>query len=318
MPLPAPRSLVFCISLAAAALCLVGCNAFSGLDDRAGDTEALFEDAKVALQQDQPEEAERQLRAVLEKDPDHEPARVKLATTLLRKKDINVIDFVRLGRALNEELGGTILNGSTSRATLAPTVSDSHRLCSFPSEHAREAFDPASLAGIDALMDSQDVFGEVQELIRTVMDDATPQAFAETAEHSPLGVDLIAEALLNAAIAHAADAFVRIAQSGGESFSFYYVTPPGGESYLGYCAPTQAVLDAVLNTMACLLNDLDYGRQIIRARAELLDSDRARDLADQADEAYEVLVRELDATCSGSAPSVATAYAETPSAARKR
>lgn len=285
------------LSLASVACLLVvlgGCNVFSGLEGEAGNVDALYQDAMIALQQGDPVEAERQLRSVIEADPDHAPAHVKLATTLLQKQDIDVIDFVRIARTISDE----VESGQNAAPQLAAGRSaDGASTCSFPPDHQRKIFDPTSLVSFPTLASSGDELDEVQALVRAVMDGASPEVFARAEGREELTDDLIAEALLDAAIAYAAEAYVKIAQSGGEAFTFYYVTSPSGSTYMGYCAPDQETLDEVLGTVACLLGDLNYGRQIIRARAELLDSDRARELADTADEAYETLVRELDATC---------------------
>lgn len=288
------RSGSFVFALAFLTLAFAGCNVLEGFNSTTGDPQALLEEARIALDQGDPDEAVDLLRRAMEKDSDDPAIRTTLSTALLAQHGVDAMDFTRLAKKTNdEEKAGTAFHAKEESAT-----------CSFPSTHTHASFDPTDLDSFDKIEDSRDALREVQDLLHEVLGGAASSASLEEAVvrlQEELDKTLVADALLNAAIAHVALAYVEIARSGGDALSFYHVTSPEGHSYIGYCAPDQETLDSALEAVACRLVDLNYGRLLLGTRAGLLGSSRAQELSERADEAYEVLARELDAVCSADA-----------------
>ncbi len=287
------------------ALLLTSCNAFDAFEKpgQSNDPEILLYDAEMALRQGRPDQAVRFLRRALEIAPDHALVRIKLATALLTRHDIDVMDFMLLAEQFAREVP---IRSSALRVSQHPARALS---CNFPESDPHTPFDPTQVSNYDELKDHQSVLEEIQRLVDRVLtgEEQTPgsdldEPVADVIERlraEGLTETEIAEALLNSVVAYGTLAYLDIAESGGEEFTFYHVTPPSGERYIGYCAPDSVSLDRVLATIACHLPEADYARRLVHGRADLLGSDNARELADLADEGYTRLTQELDASCSG-------------------
>ena len=110
-----------------------GCNVYEGLYEE-GESEnaaVLLADARIALQQDRPEQAIKHLRKALAHAQDDEPVlrkqiQVKLASAVLQVQDINVLSLKRIADNLNGE--------ATGDDALAFGKSQSHA-CLFPAHH---------------------------------------------------------------------------------------------------------------------------------------------------------------------------------------
>lgn len=281
--------------LLALLLSTAGCNAFGGFSEEGAgdDPQRLFQDATIALQSGEPEKAVRYLRRTLEIEPDHVPARLKLGTALMAEADISALSFVQLVRKMSGELkkGNAVMRAATSAKSKTA-------FCSFSTDLPREAFDPTDVDSYDALQDGRSVLTEVRSINRRVLGGVDSFEEALKALHAEVGDADTAAHLLNAAVAQAALAYLDIAEAGGDAFDFYYVTPLRGDRYVGYCAPDQPTLDEVLGEVACHLEGLNEARRYVRARATILGSGLAQELADEVDEAYAVLADNLGTACS--------------------
>lgn len=288
-----PFALLFALLLATA-----GCNAFGGLSEEGmgNDPQRLFQDATIALQSGEPAQAVRYLRRIIGIEPDNVPARLKLGTALMAEADISALDLVRLARTMSDELE----KSNAVPPTATPLAASPAASCSFPAGQPREVFDPADIDSYDAFRNSRRVLAEVRSIDERVLGEAASFEKALSALHAEVSETEAAAHLLNAAVAQAALAYLNVAEAGGDAFVFYYVTPPRGDRYVGYCAPDRPMLDEVLAEVACHLGDLNAARRYVRARATLLGSGLAQDLADEMDEAYAVLANHLDASCSAS------------------
>ena len=278
---------------------VTGCNVMAGFEEEASSTQHLMKDAEIALQQDNPDKAVTYLRKALAQDSTNKKVRIKLATARLEQDEISVLDFTTLSDKINAELQSM----QSAAGKTGPGI------CSFPATSSYELFDPTQISNFDKLENHQSTLQEVQHLIDKVLFASEGLSGVQSLEDVQRAVERlreddlsdvdIAEALLNDALAYLVLAYVNIANEGGNDLSFFYVNRPGGgQGYIGYCAPDQETLDQVLGAVACHLDELGYAVRLIQARAHLLGSEQALEIAKKADEAYVKLTEQLDASCS--------------------
>ncbi len=295
-----------------AALLVAGCNAYGSFEREgaSSDPEALLVDAQAALQRQEPEKAVRYLRRALDLAPDHPRVRIKLATALLAVRDLDALDFAALARAFvpKAAFAREAPPADPRLASVTALHADAaDAYCNFPASHPHTEFDPTRVESYDKLTASEATLQEIQVLIDRVLtgEETSPggsaeepvEDYAERLRAQGLSDAEIAEALLNDAVAYGTLAYLDIAEAGGEAITFYHVAPPGEARYIDYCAPSRALVDEVLEVVACHLPEADYARRLARARANLLGSGTAAELADLADDGYARLERNLEVTC---------------------
>ena len=292
-----PRTLILSLSLSL--FMTTGCNVMAGFEEEASSVQHLMEDAEIALQQDHPDKAVTYLKKALAQDSTNKKVRIKLATARLEQDDISVLDFTTLSDKINAELQSM----QSAAGKTGPGI------CSFPATSSYEPFDPAQISNFDKLETHQSTLQEVQHLIDKVLFGSEGSSGARSQENVQQAVERlrgdelsdvhIAEALLNDALAYLVLAYVNVANQGSDDLSFFYVNRPGGgRGYIGYCAPDQETLDELLGAVACHLDELGYAVRLIQARAYLLGSEQALEIARKAEEAYAKLTEQLEASCS--------------------
>ncbi len=292
-----------CVTLAL--LATTGCNVYEGLYEE-GDSEnaeALFEDARIALQQDRSEEAIKHLRKALVYVPDNEPLlrkqiQIKLASAVLEVQEINVLSLKRIAENFNGE--------ATNHDALAFGKSQS-QACLFPAHHEQTPFDPTEGIDIDQLGNpaSEAALAESRDLIAHVFTDTdlflcSDQGLDHSisaAQQQGLSNGEIAEALVDYSVALSTTAYVDIVGVGGGNASFFRVTSPAGEDYFSVCFPSaQSCNDTVAESRAHL-SGLNCSTRALQKRATLLNSTNAQELADLAREGYQKAVTGLENPC---------------------
>lgn len=318
--------------LAFSLLLLAGCNAFGGLGEQEGDSSdpaVLIQDADIALQRGEPAKAVEYLRKALRLDPENSAARIKLSTALLAKSEIGVIDFYRMARAMQGE-GEATASASAARAgspfaprTYAPADS---LVCSFDGDSFDDAlqFNPEQIDRFNTFQPSEAALLEVRDLISRVLgtqetdigdfDGSDIQTTIDSLRNEGFTDDEIGTLILDDAVATTTLAYLDISQNARDSYTYYYVDPDTTQSsdrYLGYCANTQAQLDEAEQAVACNEPDLNYTRNLLRERVDVVTQDTsvASEVADAADQAYEAVYKEVDpASCSASTSALQAAW----------
>lgn len=275
-----------------------GCNVYEGFyeEGTSDNPEVLYDDGRLALQQQRPTEAIQHLRKALERAQDQPVLRrrieVKLATAVLLEQKIDALSFTRMARTLTGDAGSVIASKTQSQT------------CNFPADHGRTAFDPRT--GIDFARIGSEAgaaaLAEAQTLIAHVFNDDGPpanqdfpceevalsQAIADLKDGG-MSNEEIAEALVNYAIAQTTEAYLDIVNAGGGEAEFFYATPPAGTDYIGTCFSSEQACQQTIASTSGNLDRFDCATRILQHRAALLGSTNAEELANLARDGYESL-----------------------------
>ena len=287
------------IALALPVLLLSGCNVFTGFYEAgsSSDPAVLLDDAQIALQQGDTKKAITYLRKAITEDPENVQARATLSTALLDDSDVSVLNVVNIA---NKVTNNVMENTSSGNFQVAGTTPPGE--CSFESDNY-EQFDPTDMNGFSEIIAARDVLLEVQDLLEDMINVNNPNASISSLRDAGLIDQQIAAAFLNLALVKVILAYTDISQSGGSEFNYYYVNASSG-TYVGYCAPDQQTLDNVLAAITCNLDTLKVGIDLLTARATVLgSSDETGDMLEQANDAYDRLIENIDAQCSATTSS---------------
>ena len=300
-----------CVMLVLLLALTAGCNVYEGLyeEGESDNPEVLYDDARIALQQNRPEEAVDHLRKALSFTPDSDVLlrkriQIKLASAVLQVQQINALSLSRIVDTFN----GSSVNGDG----LALGKSQSET-CLFPQSHQRQGFDPTEGIDVERLgaTASQQVLDESLDLIARVFsgdettanptfrcDDPGLDQDIAALQAQGLSNEEIAEALMDFAVAHSTGTYLDIVDAGGDDASFFYVTPPAGEDYIGICFSSEQTCNNTVGQTTANVNSLDCSTRVLEKRADLLGSTAAHELATLAREGYENMNTGLaNATC---------------------
>lgn len=288
----------FLIFLLLVGVSITGCNVYEGLyeEGTSEDPEVLMEDARIAVQQDKPEEAVDHLRKALELTEDNSAlqkrVQIKLASAVLLVHDIDVLSFSRIARNLT---------GDDQTSAVINTGKSQSQACLFPASHDRVSFDPTDGIDFEQLSSfiSEEAINESLGLIALVFaaggttafpcEDSAMDAAIADLQADGLSNDEIAEAMVAYSVAKTTLAYLDIVETGGDDADFVFVTPPSGSKYVSICfSETQSCEDNV-NRAIEHVESLDCTTRLLQKRAELLDSSTAQELADLAREGYDNL-----------------------------
>lgn len=294
------------VTLAALALAgttaLGGCNLYEGFYDdvAAGDTAALLASADVALQNGDAARAadlyKQATASAAAGSSEQARAASGYATATFAQTNVSVLSIDRIAQDLLRRFD----NGSTPQATMPAG------LCSFgPPERAGERLDLNTVDGYPALRAAAGTIGTLKTTLAAAYGlPAVPgpgydaAALAATLRARGLSDNQIGDVLLNLTLAYTATSFDRVAKAGGEQIAWYEVFPVSGDSYLGYCAPSQAVLDQVKREASCSLSDMGFAVTLLKERVRLFPGGSlSADLVAQADESYQRLAAEIGTAC---------------------
>lgn len=293
------------VALALLATVVVGCNVYEGLYEEGGSENAavLLEDARIAMQQDRPEQAIKHLRKALTHAQDDEPLlrkqiQIKLASAVLQVQDINVLSLKRIADNLNGEVTGD--------GALAFGKSQS-QACLFPAHHEHKIFDLTE--GIDMVQlgspASEAALAESRDLVSNVFagtedfpcsDEGLDQAISSV-DQQGLSNEEVAEALVNYAVARSTTSYIDIVEVAGGAASFFRVTSPAGEDYVSVCFSSEQICASTVDESRVHLAGLDCSTRVLKKRATLLGSTNAHELADQARDGYQKAAVGLENSC---------------------
>ncbi len=219
------------LPLLLAALCLLplaGCDETGGLLSLDQGVEVAVEDAILARDRGDYAQAVDLLDRAHRAEPENAVVRVELATTLLQRDGIDLIDLDRIGQFLT----------TFSDDAPAPSTAGRGGSCSFASDPTSQAFDPGGVDGFDDLVAAAGTLTEARTLLdgllptavtsfdlcTTVVDGALAYdrdgALADLAAQG-LTRDQTAQALAVSALTTFIDAYVFVAEELPETTTWY-------------------------------------------------------------------------------------------------
>lgn len=294
-------------ALFAAALIFSGCNVFEGLYESglSSNPVVLMADAEQAMQQGKPEKAVQILEKAVEKTQpktvERSKAQINLSTAKMAAASVSVMQIQRVIEGFNDRIEKGSGKSSGKMLGFAGAV------CSFSAPDVQlEEITLSEIDGYTHISGKHEVLAEVQRLVNEALHITSKpgpqfdvQARIDSLRNAGLAQADIATALLNSALAYASSSYTHIVESGGDRIHWYRVRSAGsGDYYLGYCAPTQQVIEDVKDETACSMSDIAFSVRLLRARARFYDAGSlAHEIADKAQEGYDKLQEELDGTC---------------------
>ena len=132
---------------------LAACDETGGLD---APVDLLVDDAIAARESGDVEAAIEILRAAYQRAPDDATVRVELATSLLRRDDLNLLDL--------DQIGQYIINGASN----SPSARSGARACG----DGGTAFNPADAPGFQDIIDKAATLAEADDLLSGILPDA--------------------------------------------------------------------------------------------------------------------------------------------------
>ena len=185
--------------------------------------------------------------------------------------------------------------------------------CLFPQSHTRLGFDPTAGIDFDRLGSpaSQEALDESATLIARVLsgeetsanptfrcDDAELDQDIAALQAQGLNDEEITEALIDFSVVHTTTAYIDIVDAGGDDATFFYVTPPAGDDYIGLCFSSEQTCNRTVVETIANVASLDCSTRVLQKRADLLGSNTAHELATLARDGYQYMAAGLeDATC---------------------
>ena len=272
--------------LVALLLPLAACDETGGTS---ADVETAVEDAVIARQSGDYDTAVRLLESAYEREPENATVRVELATTILKRDDIDLLDVDRIAQYVTDGVGGEAAQ---------PAASEARGACAVASDPTASEFDPTDLAGFDDLTAHAVSIRRALELIRPVMPDAlTGFSICSNVVDGQLAYDRdgaiaelrarglsearVAQVLAVNALANLIDAYLFVSTELPEQTTWYRLA----DGSIAICAADEAALrteaeGAIANLGEAVLS--------LDARASILGADSAAaDLVEMALDAFE-------------------------------
>ena len=276
-------------ALLLAALCLLPLSACDetgpGLTLEQG-VDVAVDDAILARDRGDYAQAVDLLGQALESEPTNAVVRVELATTLLQRDGIDLIDLDRVGQYL------TTFTGETGSAATA-----GRGVCSYASDPNAEAFDPAGVDGFEDILAYAATLEEAKDLLQGLLPDAI-QSFdlcttvvdgklaydreGAVADLRALGLseDRIAQALAVSAVSTFMQAYLYISEELPETTTWYRLS----DGSIAICADDE---DAVREQAEDSIRGLGQALLSLDTRASLLGSGSvAAEIVDTALDVY--------------------------------
>lgn len=284
------RVLALCLLLPLAA-----CDETAGL--HAG-IDLTVDDAVEARQQGDYEQAVRLLNDALAAEPRNAEVRVELATTLLQRDKIDLLDLDRIGQFLSTATG-------TGAAPAAPRGG-----CALAQDPTAQAFDPTDVDGFDEIIDALETIVEAGELLDPVIPAALQgfdvctsvvgRSFAydrdgALAELSAQGLSeaQVAQALAVNALAQFLGAYVFVVEELPQQATWYRLA----DGSVAICVDDE---DAFRAQTESAIEDLGEAVLSLDARASLLGTESvAAEVVEIALDAYEEIRDAVADYCAG-------------------
>ncbi len=279
--------------LALLLLPLAACDETGTVSD---DVDVAVQDAVIARQSGDYDTAVKILERAHERDAANPKVRVELATTLLERDDIDLLDVDRIAQFISEGVGAEARTQTAPRTT---DVARSGAACVYASDADAEAFEMTAIAGFTDLVDEVASIERANELLATVLPPQITEfdlctnvvdgeltydrggALAALYEQG-LSETQVRQVLAVNALARIIDAYLFVSTEIEQEVTWYRL----GDGSVALCADDPAALqDEVEEAVA------GFGVAVLSldARASLLGNAAASDLVDLAKGAFEEL-----------------------------
>lgn len=286
------------------------CNVFEGLageTDLSNNVEVLLSDGQRAIARGDARESVRIFtHAVSVTRPETYEgriSRIKLATARLLEKRISVLELQEVATGIVESL---------DRLPAVPrTDLNLGAVCSFEApDTAYDLLDLDAIQGYAILRAHTATLADVRVLIQQALgigptaSRAQIQAGLNSLRAEGAEDLVLAEALANGALANIGGAYDAIVTAGdAANIQWVKVRPPAGDVYLGYCASSQAALNALRTQTSAQIRVIETAVEMVDLRASslpLFSGDTvSKALVREARAALERLVQELGAAFPG-------------------
>lgn len=288
---------------------LGACNVFEGISAEAqlsNNVEVLLSDGQRALEKGRSQEAVRIFTHAVEVTSgttyEGRIARIKLATAKLQQQRISVLEIQDVATGVVDNLDRI---PATPRADLGLGS-----VCSFSApDQAYDVINLDAVPGYANLRANTATLAEVRTLIQQALNvgpvATRTQLQAGLSSLRAEGADdiLLAEALADGALAALGISFDTIVSAGGAgAIQWVKVKPVSGDVYLGYCASSQAALNALQTQTSAQIDVIESVVEMVDLRAGLsiFASDSAsKALVREARAALERLAQELGSAHAG-------------------
>lgn len=271
---------------------LAACDETTGLD---ASVDVVVDDAIAARQGGDLPAAVSLLEGAFEREPSNATVRVELATTLLQRDGLDLLDLERISRFLTTAGDAEASASATEAGTSAPRAS-----CAVANDPTAQAFDPTDVEGFDEIKDHLETIGRAADLLSPVIPDAL-QGFDACSSvvdgalsydrdgalaglgAQGLSENQIAQALAVNALARFLDAYLFIADELPQQTTWYRLA----DGSITICVDDE---DALRASAEQAVEDLGEAVLSLDARATLLGAESvAADIVEQALDAYEDL-----------------------------
>lgn len=230
-----PRSLLAVNPFFALALCILmaaGCNAFGFMyeDGASDDPDVILGDARIAMQDGNPEKAVELLEKALEKAPDNQEIKIELASALFQANEIDLL--------MMKDLADFIADAEPNIISKI-SISQNSNTCNFTgsSSSARPLQFEAEEAYIDLLNNTETLSRTLELLAQSFDISLSP----DVADH------FIGNAYLMRAIATMGTSVLDIKAKADSLDATLYQR----SGHIGYCAPTPSALAEIEAFVLC-------------------------------------------------------------------
>ena len=254
--------------------------------DEGASVDVAVDDAVIARDQGRRDEAVDILERALATEPENAEVRVELATTLLQRDDVDLLDLDRIGQHLAEAAGDITGTRTAARGG-----------CAFATDPTAVEFDPTDIEGFEALRDSRETLARADGLLETVVPEAVTSfdlctsivdgalAYDQAGALADLGAQGLstpqqAQTLAVSALTDFVDAYLEVSAELPQHVTWYRLA----DGSIGICADDD---DALKDAVEAPVQAFGEAVLALDARAELLGgSSVATEVVDIALEAY--------------------------------
>lgn len=230
------------------------------------------------------------LEGAFEREPNNATVRVELATTLLQRDGLDLLDLDRISR---------FLENGTSAAT-RPASPSARRACAAASDPTAQVFDPADVEGFQEIRDYTETIGRAAEMLEPVIPDELQDfdictSVADRAlvydqaaaladlRSQDLNEDQVAQALAVNALARFLDAYIYVTDELPEQTTWYRLA----DGSITICVDDESAVRAAATTAVKHIGESVLS---LDARAAVLGGDStAAEIVELAFDAYQDL-----------------------------
>lgn len=276
---------------------LAACDETGGLS---ADVDAAVQDAIIARQSGDYERAVEILEDAHDREPDNAAVRVELATTLLERDEIDLLDVDRIARFITEGAGTAAGAANTIRSGAA---------CPYASDPTARSFEPADIDGFTGLVAEAASVDRAIELLSTIVPPEVGDldlcmtfvgdqlvydrdAAIDALRAQGLTEAQVRQALAVNALAHTVGAYVFVSTELVEEATWYRLS----DGSIALCADDP---EALRDGTEDAVNQFGEAVLSLDARASLLDGGVAPDLVALAQDAFDQIRDAIGFSCNG-------------------